>query len=77
MPTTDAVDLPSRIVACDGTRPAASVEWLVTNKGYSRDLWVTRFEVGSEIDDNTSGTVTMRNLTFEVNGTSKSAQFGQ
>lgn len=55
----------------------ALIDWLVTNKGYSRDLWVTRFEVGSEIDDNTSGTVTMRNLTFEVNGTSKSAQFGQ
>ncbi|HEX6273104.1 MAG TPA: hypothetical protein VFZ53_08695 [Polyangiaceae bacterium] len=55
----------------------ALIDWLVTNKGYSRELWVTRFEVGSEIDDNTSGTVTMRNLTFEVNGTSKSAQFGQ
>jgi hypothetical protein len=54
----------------------ALIDWLVANKGYSRDLWVTRFEVGSEIDDNTSGTVTMRNLTFEVNGTSKSAQFG-
>jgi hypothetical protein len=55
----------------------ALIDWLVTNRGYSRDLWVTRLEVGSEIDDDTSGTVTMRNLTFEVNGTSKSAQFGQ
>jgi len=54
----------------------ALMEWLVNNYGYSRDLWVTRFEVGSEIDDNTSGTGTMRNITFEVNGTSKSPQFG-
>jgi hypothetical protein len=53
----------------------ALVEWLVNNAGYSRDLWVTRLEVGSEIDDNTKGSVTLRNITFEINGTSKSAQF--
>lgn len=53
----------------------ALIEWLVSNAGYSRDLWVTRLEVGSEIDDNTKGSVTLRNITFEINGTSKSAQF--
>jgi hypothetical protein len=55
----------------------AMLDWLVTNAGYSRDLWVTRLEVGSEIDDNTAGTVTLRNITFEVNGTSKSPQLAQ
>jgi hypothetical protein len=55
----------------------ALIDWLVANAGYSRDLWVTRLEVGSEIDDNTAGRVTLKNITFEVNGTSKSAQFGQ
>ncbi len=55
----------------------ALMEWLVNNYGYSRDLWVTRFEVGTEIDDNTSGTATIKNITFEVNGTSKSPQFAQ
>jgi hypothetical protein len=55
----------------------ALIDWLVSNAGYSRDLWVTRLEVGSEIDDNTAGRVTLKNITFEVNGTSKSAQFGQ
>jgi hypothetical protein len=55
----------------------ALVEWLVNNAGYSRDLWVTRLEVGSEIDDDTKGTVTLRNITFEINGTSKSAQFDE
>lgn len=53
----------------------ALLDWLVDTRGYSKDLWVTRFEVGSEIDDNTSGTVTFKNLTFEVNGAARSAQF--
>ena len=55
----------------------ALLEWLVNNYGFSRDLWVTRFEVGSEIDDDTAGSVTLKNITFQVNGASKSAQFGQ
>jgi hypothetical protein len=55
----------------------ALIDWLVSNAGYSRDLWVTRLEVGSEIDDNTTGKVTLRNITFEVNGTSKAARLGQ
>jgi hypothetical protein len=54
----------------------AFLDWLVNTRGYSKDLWVTRFEVGSEYDDNTAGTVTVKNVTFEVNGTSKAAQFG-
>lgn len=53
------------------------LDWLVNNYNFSKDLWVTRFEVGTEIDDNTSGTVTLKNITFQVNGTSKSAQFAQ
>lgn len=53
----------------------AFLDWLVNTRGYSKDLWLTRIEVGSELDDNTSGSVTLKNLTFEVNGTSKSAQF--
>jgi hypothetical protein len=55
----------------------ALLDWLVNTRSYSKDLWVTRFEVGSEIDDNTSGKVTLKNITFEVNGTSKSVQFAQ
>jgi len=38
---------------------------------YSKDLWVTRLEVGSEIDDSTSGKVTAQGITFEVNGQSR------
>ena len=35
-------------------------------------MWLTRIEVGTEVDDNTAGTAKINNLTFEVNGTSKS-----
>jgi len=43
--------------------------------GFTQDMWLTRIEVGTEDDDNTAGNVRMNNLTFEINGTSKSAQF--
>jgi len=48
------------------------LDYLVQQRQYSEDLWVTRLEVGSEIDDNTSGTVRMQGITFEVNGQSRS-----
>jgi hypothetical protein len=55
----------------------AFLSWLVSSYKYSQDLWVTRFEVGSEIDDNTSGSVKLKNVTFEVNGTSKSLELSR
>ncbi len=55
----------------------ALIDWLVNNQNYSKDLWVTRFEVGTELDDNTAGSVTLKNITFEVNGMSRSPQFAQ
>jgi hypothetical protein len=42
--------------------------------GFTPDMWLTRIEVGTEIDDNTVGTATIKNLTFEINGTSKSIE---
>lgn len=55
----------------------ALIDWVVEKFGISRDLWVTRFEIGSEIDDDTSGSVKLKNVTFEVNGTSKSVELAQ
>ena len=52
------------------------LDYLVNTRQFSPDLWVTRLEVGSEIDDLTQGTVTMQNITFEVNGQSRSPVFG-
>ena len=49
-------------------------DWVVSNFGLSRDLWVTRYEIGSEIDDQTAGTVKIKNLTFSVNNTAKSIE---
>lgn len=49
------------------------LDYLVQQRGYSTDLWVTRLEVGSEIDDRTRGTVTLQGITFEVNGQSRAA----
>jgi hypothetical protein len=40
-------------------------------------MWLTRVEIGTEIDDNTAGQAGIKNLTFEINGTSKSIQVAQ
>jgi hypothetical protein len=45
--------------------------------GFSDDMWLTRIEVGTEVDDNTQGSSKINNLTFEINGTSKSAELAQ
>lgn len=50
----------------------AFLDYLVNERGYSPELWVTRLEVGSEIDDNTSGEVRLDGITFEVNGERRS-----
>jgi len=57
----------------------AILDWVMKNYtgGITSDMWLTRIEVGSEIDDNTQGTVKINNLTFEVNGTSKPVQLAQ
>jgi len=56
----------------------AMLDWVMQNySGFTTDMWLTRIEVGTEVDDNTQGTGKIKNLTFEINGTSKSAQFGK
>jgi len=45
--------------------------------GFTNDMWLTRVELGTEIDDNTAGSASIKNLTFEINGTSKSIQLAQ
>jgi hypothetical protein len=44
--------------------------------GFTDSMYLTRIEVGTEIDDNTAGSSNTKNLTFEVNGVSKSIQLG-
>jgi len=52
------------------------IDYLVNSKGYSKDFWISRLEVGSEIDDQTKGTVQMSGVTFEVNQQSRPAVIG-
>ncbi|MGL1902456.1 MAG: hypothetical protein OCC49_09990 [Fibrobacterales bacterium] len=46
----------------------AALDWLVANTSATEDLWVTRLELGTEIDNNTAGTVSFDNVIFEING---------
>jgi hypothetical protein len=45
--------------------------------GFTDDMWLTRIELGTEVDDNTQGTAKINNLTFEINGTSKSIELAK
>jgi hypothetical protein len=54
----------------------ALLDYLVNQRGYPTTLWLTRMEVGSEIDDDTAGTVSMKSVSFEVNGESRSQVIG-
>jgi len=56
----------------------ALLDWVMkTYSGFTTDMWLTRIEVGTEVDDNTAGTAKFNNLTFEINGTSKSVELAQ
>ena len=53
----------------------AFIDWVTQNySGFTTDMWLTRIEVGTEIDDSTQGSAKINNLTFEINGTSRSVQ---
>jgi hypothetical protein len=56
----------------------AVIDWITTHySGFSGDQWLTRIEIGTEIDDNTQGSAKINNLTFEINGASRSVQLGK
>jgi hypothetical protein len=56
----------------------AMLTWIMNNySGFTGDMWLTRIEVGTEVDDKTAGTAKISGLTFEINGTSKSFEFAQ
>jgi hypothetical protein len=56
----------------------AIIDWVRSKySGFTDDMWLTRIELGTEVDDNTQGTAKFNNLTFEINGTSKSIELAQ
>ncbi|HWP08708.1 MAG TPA: hypothetical protein VNN72_23360 [Polyangiaceae bacterium] len=51
----------------------ALLNWIIaTDPAYSTDHWVTRFEIGTELGDSTSGSANVKDVTFELNGDSRS-----
>ncbi len=46
----------------------------LVGQGWPKDLWIARFEVGTELDDGSAGTVTIRKITFEVNGQQRATE---
>ncbi len=52
-----------------------ALDWLVAD-GLDPNLWLSRLELGTEIDDGTSGRVSFKNLTFHVNGESRGIVYG-
>ncbi len=56
----------------------AMLDWVRSNySGFSDDMWLTRIEMGTEVDDNTQGTAKINNLTFEINGNKKSIELAK
>ena len=58
----------------------AFLDWFYNSSygsGVSKDYYLTRIEIGSEIDDNTSGTCTIKDITFTINGTMQGPTLGK
>jgi hypothetical protein len=63
----------------------AILDWIMQNyakstnsalPSFSSSMWRTRIEVGTEINDSTAGSAKINNVSFAINGTTKSLQFG-
>jgi hypothetical protein len=46
----------------------------LVGEGWPTSLWIARFEVGTELDDGSAGTVTIKQITFEVNGQQRTTE---
>jgi hypothetical protein len=58
----------------------AFLDWFYNSSygsGVSKDYYLTRIEIGSEIDDTTSGSCTLSNVSFTINGTTQSPILAQ
>ena len=56
----------------------ALLDWVMSKySGFSTDFWLTRIEVGTEVDDSTVGQAKLQNVAFEINGTTKTPQLAK
>lgn len=46
----------------------------LVGEGWPSSLWIARFEVGTELDDGSAGSVTIKKITFEVNGQQRATE---
>ena len=46
----------------------------LVGQGWPSSLWIARFEVGTELDDGSAGTVTIKKITFEINGKQRATE---
>jgi hypothetical protein len=58
----------------NGTVDVKKILTALTSQGWPSSLWIARFEVGTELDDGSAGTVTMKKVTFEVNGQQRATE---
>jgi hypothetical protein len=58
----------------DGTVDVKKILDHLMGEGWPSSLWIARFEVGTELDDGSAGTVTIRKITFEVNGQQRATE---
>jgi hypothetical protein len=50
------------------------LDYMVNTEHWPNTLWISRFEVGTELDDGSAGTLTMKKVTFEVNGQKRATE---
>lgn len=58
----------------NGTVDVKKILERLVSEGWPSSLWIARFEVGTELDDGSAGTVTIKKITFEVNGQERATQ---
>jgi Glycosyl hydrolase family 12 len=58
----------------NGTVDVKKILEHLVGQGWPTNLWIARFEVGTELDDGSAGTVSIKKITFEVNGQQRATE---
>lgn len=58
----------------NGTVDVKKILERLVSEGWPSSLWIARFEVGTELDDGSAGSVTIQKITFEVNGKQRATE---
>jgi len=58
----------------DGTVDVKKILDHLVGEGWPTSLWIARFEVGTELNDGSAGSVNIKKITFEVNGKQRATE---